>query len=508
MMQFGFKNYDGFKELFVREDGNRKNGVLLSFFKNREIREWARKNKKLKKFLNIKSMGELYAICDEYVRETYPDNLNYLHILENTYRSDKYKSDRFYGVCEDGDFTAYRYINTERDNAVFKMKIGKMYKHAIECSEFGKLLNQQVVLFMCEEMARKWKADNASKYSGFQLHVDDDFEKIYSRRYYKGDFDSCMTDEDREDFYRYSVKAKAAYLTNEDGLIVARCVIYMECHDQNDKVWRLAERQYSSNGDDTLKLMLVYALIKGGHIDGYKKVGADCHSPQSFLDVNDNPIPDAKFWIKCDVDEDSVISYQDSFKYYDMKNRRAYNWENSSIELIYDLSTTDRYIDGRNDNWDEYHEEYTNSDVITVYYRGDAMTCSEDDLDDFRYVMSESAYYHEDDVCVCEECNDYYLDGDGYYSELTRDTYCCEDCLNRAEQTWKEDNWEYSEYDDEYFESVETFYRAIPSCKNYVETTISEDSLRELIDDGDVVERDGEYYEVSDYLNEWLAENE
>ena len=501
-MQFGFGNYDGFCEIFVREDGRRKNGILLSLFKNKEIRRWARENKKLKKMLNIKSMGELYTFCDDLVRSTSLDYPYVINILDKYYRSNKYETDRN-GVCEDGDFTSYRYRNIERDS-VFKMKIGKLYKHLVECSEFGKLLNEQVVLFMCEEMSRKWKAENSQKYSGFHLHVDDDFEKIYSSRFCKGNFGSCMTDEEREDFYENGVKAKAAYLTNEEGLIVARCVIFTECYDEDDKVWRLAERQYSSGGDETLKLMLVYALIKGGHIDGYKKVGADCHNCTSFLDIHDNPISNPKFYIECNRDGDDVISYQDSFKYYDISQRKAYNYRTSGT--THDLSTTDRYLE-QCDNYDDYHDEYTDSDLVTVSYHGTEMSCAEDSLDDFRWVHSEGMYYHEDDVFLCDNCNEYGLCEDTYYSDITNESYCCADCRRASEQSYKEDNWEYSDYDDEYFETVKTFYRAIEVNKEYVETTISEDSLEELISAGDVEEIDGEYYEVSDYLDEYLRSN-
>lgn len=501
MMQFGFNGYDGFKELFIREDGRRKNGVLLSFWKNREIRAWARRNGCLKKILRINGMAELFSVCDELVRQTNCEDAIYsVHIFGNRYYSNKYSDDEHGGVCEDGDFTSFRYVNNERD-ATFKMKMGKLYKHLILCSEFGKVLNQQVVLFMCEEMTRKWQAENASKYSGFLLHVDDDFSKIYSSRYLKGNFGSCMVNEDREEFYENAVEAKAAYLTNEDGLVVARCVIYTNCHDEDGKVWRLAERQYSSGGDETLKMMLVYALIKGGHIDGYKKVGADCHSPRSFLDIHDNPIPNPKFWIKCELGVDDVISYQDSFKNYCMRNRKAYNFDDGQIECYYDLSTTDRYLDGG--NWDEYHEEYTSSDLVTVSVRGDEMTCSEDKLDDFRWVDSENMYYYWEDVSRCDHCNGYYLDRYGVCSDLTDECYCCDDCLAEAEQEYKENNWEYAEYDDKYVEEAKVFYRAITSTKTYVETTITEECLDELIESGEVLERDGDYYEVSDYFEEW-----
>ena len=67
-------------------------------------------------------------------------------------------------------------------------------------------------------------------------------------------------------------------------------------------------------------------------------------------------------------------------------------------------------------------------------------------------------------------------------------------------------NWEYAEYDDEYVEEAKVFYRAITSTKTYVETTIKEESLDELIGDGDVIERDGDYYEVSDFFEEWYTE--
>jgi hypothetical protein len=220
-----------------------------------------------------------------------------------------------------------------------------------------------------------------------------------------------MTDEHRGEFYENAVEAEAAYLTNEDGLIVARCVIYTKCYDEDGKVWRLAERQYSSGGDETLKMMLVYSLIKGGYIDGYKKVGADCHSSMSFIDIHDNPIPNPKFWIKCYLDENSVISYQDSFKHYCMHAQKAFNWDSSSIRDYYELSTTDMYLAGR--NWDEFHETYTSGDLVTVCYHGEEMSCSEDDLEDFYWVQSDCMYHYCDDVTYCEQCGNYFVSDDG-----------------------------------------------------------------------------------------------
>lgn len=503
MMQYGFKDYEGFKELFVREDGKRKNGVLLSFFKNKNIKKFARDQKQLRRFLNIKSMGELVTLCDAFVRSTGIGEHS-LWMLGNQYRSDKYQSDRFDGVCEDGDFGSYRYQNMERDGKLFKMKIGKMYKHLIQSSEFGKLLNEQVILFLCEEMTRKWMAENSAKYPKYELHVDDNFEKIYSSRWLVGSFGSCMTDNNQWSFYRDAVKAKAAYLTNSDGLIVARCIIFTDVYDEDGNKYRLAERQYSSNGDEVLKLMLVYALIKNGHIDGYKKVGADCHSPRSWMTVTDEPFKDPRFHIECNLDYDDTLSYQDSFKTYDMECNTAYNWD-KCCGSYYDLATTDSAIDGDNRNYDEYHEEYTNSDTIEVCYHGRWMTCSEDWMDDFRWVESSNEYHHEDDVFYCEECNEYELNDRGCYSDLTEEYYCCECCRDSAEQTWKEANWEYSVYDNDYVEEVVEYYRLADN--DYIPATISTESVESAIRTGYLVERDGEYYENSDILDEWIEKN-
>lgn len=504
MMQFGFKDYNEFKGIFVREDGRRKNGVLLSFFKNKDVRKFARDMKQLRKFLNIKSMAELFAVCDEFVRNTARGGYT-INILGKSYYNEKYLSDNFNGVCDDMDFTAYRYKNMERDGQVFKMKIGKMYKHLIQTSDFGKLLNEQIILFMCEEMARKWIAENASKYSKYHLHVDDDFEKIYSSDWLIDDFGSCMTDEYQHSFYEDAVDASAAYLTNDDGGIVARCVIFNKCTDQDGKVWRLAERQYSSGGDEVLKQMLVCALINGKHIDGYKKVGADCHNSRAFISVDGTPLTDRCFHIKCYLDKGDTLSYQDSFKWYDMDTYTAYNY-NDCDDCCDMLDITDAKFCPNGRNYDEYHETYTRNDVLTVYYHGNRITCDCEDLEDFYYIDGARGYYHHSDVSTCEECSEMFMPDEGrsVYSDITEEWYCCSDCRESAEQEYKESNWEYSEYDDEYFESVETFYNLEGDV--YVERTISPESLEDLGDN--VVEVNGALYLKSDILDEWVKNNQ
>ena len=94
-----------------------------------------------------------------------------------------------------------------------------------------------------------------------KLYVNQDFKRIYSSDCCEGDFYSCMVDKGYHNFYKYSVNASAAYLENEEGKVIARCIIYNEVEDQDRKIWRLAERQYSSGTNEILKRALVDALM-------------------------------------------------------------------------------------------------------------------------------------------------------------------------------------------------------------------------------------------------------
>lgn len=143
-----------------------------------------------------------------------------------------------------------------------------------------------------------------------------------------------MVDKGFHTFYENAVNASAAYLENEDEKIIARCIIYNEVHDQHDKVWRLAERQYSTDCNDILKRALVDALIRDGHIDGYKKIGAGCGDSQAFVDNEGNSLSHLKLSISCDLDYGDTLSYQDSFKSYDEYERVATNFGEGDIGLV------------------------------------------------------------------------------------------------------------------------------------------------------------------------------
>lgn len=425
-MNAGIKNYEEFKELFIREDGKRKNKVILDMLKDREFMRYILAHPVYKSLANVKTMADLFALCDYFISDSSRGEYYHL-VLDRPYYSNIYQQDAG-GVCFDGDYKSYRYYNVER-GSVFKMKIGKMYKHFCEMSEFGRHLPESVILYLCEEMTQKWATYVSSQFHDYELHVDDDFGRIYNSDYCKGDFGSCMVDDDNYHFYEEAVDAKAAYITNRDGDIIARCVIYLKATDKEGKVWRLAERQYSSEGSEVYKRLLVHALIKGGHIDGYKKVGAGCHDPRLWMDVNDERIADPHFSIPCNLEPGDIISYQDSFKWFDYGEQVAYNYEVCGVSE--NLATTDLTFEGG--NYDEWHEEYTNDDLVTVFSGGCRYTCSEDRLGSFRWVDSCQEYHHEDDVTYCEWCNEYCLNEDAVYSEVTGEWYCCDECRSDAE---------------------------------------------------------------------------
>lgn len=505
-----FANYEGFKELFVRNDGQRKNKVLLAYLKTGELRKYIRNHVRFsedgkEKLLTVRDMASLFEYVDAIIRRQSERATCWsVRIMDEMYGSNDYRTDGQNGICIDGDIRQIRYVNVKQGR-VYKMLIGKMYKHVILNSEFGRLLPEQVVLWMCEEMTRRWESWAKSKMPSddLVLHVDDNFRGIYNGdSRCVGNFGSCMAGHGQWTFYRDAVKAKAAYLTNADGGIMARCVIFTEVHDaETDEVFRLAERQYASNGNELLKRVLVQKLIDGGHIDGYKCVGADCGAARSFVTNSGKSMSDRELWIECHLDYGDTLSYQDSFKSYDIDENRAdnYGWGPS------DLGVTDHRFES-DENYDSYHGEYTDNDVVTVYVGGTEETCDEYDLDDFCYInygSGDGEYHHVDDCTYCTDIDDYVLEDDANYSELLDEYYYDSRELKKAEDEWKEDHgWVWAECEEEYYEDedeVTTWKWYYNSDGTWDVETIGVDTLTCKLRAGLAVEVNGEYYETRHY---------
>lgn len=502
MLHYNFRNYEEFKERFgIQCHGNgvksRKNKILLAFIKDRKVLNDARTTGDYS-LLHIQSMAELKTVLTERIRLSGSGDgtlCNDVCLLGKYYSSALYSTDAYNGLCEDGDARSIRYVNVE-NGRVFKMKAGKFYRRLILETAFGKTLPEQVVTYLCEEMVQDWQSYALRRLPQHRLVVDDDFRRIYSSESCAGDFHSCMVDRGHHYFYESAVEASAASIENGDGKIIARCVIYNKVTDQYGKVWRLAERQYSTDCNDMLKRVLVDALIAGGYIDGYKKVGAGCGDAQAFVDNDGNPLSHLEFTIACDLDYGDTLSYQDSFKNYDEYHRVATNYGVGDLAL----DTTEGELEDPDREYDDWHECYCR-ETTTVYYHGREYLCDCERLDEFCWVEREDAYHHDDDVSTCEECGEYYLSDNGYYSDLTEEYYCCEKCMEKAEESYKEDNWTYSDYDERYYEDEDevTFYMEWRSCeKRYVRQTIHTDSLDDKVESEDFHLFDGVVYDEID----------
>ena len=404
------------------------------------------------------------------------------------YRSSKYKTDDSCGVCLDGDAKCIRYINTE-SGKVYKMKAGKFIRHIIEENPQTNILPEAAKVYFCEEFTRNWLAYAAGKCTGeYKLNVDDNFADIYNSDRCPGNFGSCMVDDGFFRFYENSVTAKAAYLTNAADEITARCILFTEVTDQETgEVVRLAERQYSKNGDDVLKKLLVDKLIQAGEIDGYKKIGAGCGDSTAFVSNTGEDWSNRKFKIKCYLEPGDVLSYQDSFKYFNYSGQEADNWSGCGDDLS---ETSGTYNGG---TYCEHRDEY--------YPEEDTRYCENTGTDEYidDCIMIGNSWYYagyncEDpgywNIYKCPECGDWFCTDDNIiYSELTGDYYCCSSCMESAEDDYKSSNWYYSDYDGEYFEDesdVETVFEIRDSYNgvNYSqEITIHQESLQSLIDE-------------------------
>lgn len=492
MLIFPFKNYEEFKELFgFTEHGNgvksRKNRILLSYLKQPELLKKVRETGDYS-LVNIRSMAELRQVMLDHIQQSGKDDaaLPYEMQLKNySFWSDKYRTDGKKGVTLDGDTRAIRYINME-SNHDYKMKCGKMFNHLINATEFGRSLPVQVITFLCEELTMEWCSHNAL-FNGMELHIDEDFERIYDSDYCKGDFHSCMVDKGHDSFYSDHVKGcKAAYLQNEEGMIIARAIIFT-AYDDSGKEYKVCERQYSTDCDDVLKRMLVDRLIMEGAISLFKKIGAGCSDANAFVGINGEDMSHLKLYIELDhFYSYSTCSYQDSFKWVSFHKQRAYNHSDYVYDDMIDITdeTLDDYHgesdDDEYDSYDDWHE-YGCNETVVAYHNGHMYHVDVDNLDDFQEI--DGTYYHIDNCCPCEKCGRWILKEDATYNSDAEAYFCNSEC----EAKYIKDNFFYAEYDDDYFhhqEDITTIQTWDEETQNFKEITISCMSRDWLIREG------------------------
>lgn len=478
-----FKDFEEFKELFgVRffesEDGAqrsaRKNKIFLDAYKT------ALKNKRsedFKKIFNETCTGENHVLYEKvgriiaylYLKNGRTPELFDIDGVKPKIYSDKYRSDFMRGLCEDGDVQSIRYIKKE-DDRVYKMKAGKFIRSILMDAGAQEIIGDSAINYICELFTQEWKAYTVEKVGNVRLNIDKDFWFIYnSDNYLPGaSFGSCMSDKDNYRFYESAVDASAASILNEEGHILARCVIFNDVKDEDGKNLRVAERQYGVN--DMYKQLLVEKLIKEGRIDAYKRVGASCHDANDFVRIDGGE--SVRFSIKCYLENGDYISYQDSFKYFYKDLEEAFNY--ICDDEYFDLATTDgEYEEYR--NYDEVEDEYTNEPLVEVHiWNGcdyDTLMTAEHRLDNYYYSEYTDEYYDN-----------------AVYSDILSD-YLPLDRADDIEDEWKEEHWEYDSINEEYVPSVICVNIWNSMSGEYVEETDNEDNASEYY------EYDGEYYD-------------
>ena len=476
MLSNYFANYDEFNAYFgKKENGQRKNKIFLAAYK------YACQTKQRKAFESKCDCIETSKLLDILrsdtlcVSELQGENSE---LNGFAFRSKIYKIDDRKGVCDDGDFTAVRYINLE-SGKVFKMKAGKFIRAILQENGMIELYGETLCNYFCEQFAEEWKKINNS--SNFTLNVDNDFRYIYDRGNCidSSTFGSCMANKFQYVFYENSVNALAASLINKNDEIVARCIVFTEVlNEADDTILRLAERQYADK--DLYKQILVDKLITEKQIDGYKKIGTGCGDAKEFVLNSGESLNQCALSISCCLDDEDTISYQDSFKYFNIDRQRAYNYY--CDDYTHALDTTNQYLSG--ENYDEYNERYTDDEITTIYYWNESCKVYLE--------MSCSLEYAQDNLYWIEHLDAYATD---YYYSEAMDAKLPLDKWDEIEDEWKENNWYYDEYNEEYVESVtECFIWDRDECE-YVSRSVCADYAR-----NNFYEYDDEYYdEVNEY---------
>lgn len=484
MLLYNIRNYDDFQNLFGMEvHGNgvksRANKILLNHLKSRSLIHWCREHDDytLLRLRNMADLKKTVLVCIQEQGKQDPTLPHKVVLIGKTYWSGKYRTDEQDGICEDFDKKSVRYINIER-NRDFKMKAGKFFSAILQETALGQALSESTRVYLSEEFASDWQTYTFGRTPEVTLHVDNDFEKIYDEYYCKA-FNgcSCMVGRDRHSFYEDSVEAKAAYITDKEGFVLARAILYTEVTDQDGKKWRLLERQYARESNEVLKRTLIDLLIKGNYIDAYKQVGAGCGDARAFVDLEGNSLSHMKFSISCELGTCDVLSYQDSFKWYNYDRNVANNYSEAYHD--YTLDTTDYNLDGDSDEdeedddtqYDDYHD-YNCRETRLCYENGREVYVDVDNLDDFIFMEALDEYHHEDDVTECVHCGKKILKADATEADAIDGYFCDDDCLT----SYKKENWHYAAYDDDYFpeeDDITTINTWDEQAQSYQPITIS-----------------------------------
>lgn len=307
------------KEEYERVFSNGRNKVLKAVLEHDDyIKEFPISWNMLRTTLDH---TDLYESLQSSIN-TYNINGN-IHLCGFYLNSNEYSLDKPEGLCEDFDPSCVRYV---KDGKVYKMKTSKFFHKVAQ-----NLPLPEVAIHWLAEVVQDKRKASIIQYSDDSIvlkygNTPEDFYKIYT----EGPDYSCMNDGKHISFYLNNCNATAAWIENKEGKLLARCVIFNKVYDTEGNIYRLAERQYSDK--EFLKEVLIRKLIYAGLIDGFKKVGAGAHDEKAFY-TNNNTLINSALYINCELGDNDIISYQDSFKYYYPMLKRAYNTPIEEVHL-------------------------------------------------------------------------------------------------------------------------------------------------------------------------------
>lgn len=224
----------------------------------------------------------------------------------------------------------------------FMKKIGRLLFQQLEQIQFPMSDSTLPALNRYSEiLTREWSAYSDSTNSDYELVVDDDFEYIYSAAKQNGEFKSCMNDRGKHSFYNLVQDCKAVSLRFE-GICSARAILFTAYDDLGIR-YRFLERIYAES--DSAAQKLLNKCKDGNLIDCHKLLGAGCGDSTAIIGVGDCAGIDfsrVRLHIKIDCEPNAPISYQDSFKFIDLKAQIAYNIDPD--DCCFRLDVTDGFF--------------------------------------------------------------------------------------------------------------------------------------------------------------------
>ena len=416
--------------------GNRWSKVLLSF----------RRERKSVWFSSLEdAYMNLAVLCDDGlylpVRNYYRENGDAVRVYHNDI------------IPHDGTHGQIRYelcVTNDRGTSYkfYRAKVGKIVREYLNSERFKKFyhvdLTNTLIDYLCEEASARLNAYNLNNTKGYNLVVDDDFQKIYSTDHTleNSTFGSCQMDKDLWDMWPNIKGAKAIYVTNDDDEIVARAIYFTEIHvEGDDKVYRGIERIYSFQSDEKYKKLLLMMARKDGLVDIYKDINAGAHDTKMWRIIKgeEDETFSKNMWVEC-VEEFTCesVAWGDSFKYYNEKTLCIYNYAYSSDDIIldnYDEGVTfedllDRWYDSYSECW-RYHREYS---PMSAFYHGNEIETTEYNIDNYFTHISYLDEYHYNDDVVEDYQGNYILKSDAewsdYYDGYIREEYAELSCYH------------------------------------------------------------------------------